>query len=220
MWPDLKIQLPGFFCLLVSMCVPGMCSRALCFFPGDLSVELELVCPFQNPQTGTRFASKLLVLIKHYPASVSGCCPWRSGTQGLASPVCRRCWASFLLTKRSLEAVLSTRGKTLVRCFQERHRISDASIFTCNRPQLCCQSVPAGNNHPDGKRGKKKPRRMLCENRLVKHENALKGGMVMWGASDFILSRSRDPLPDCNVTTQSPVLVGRCQIYVWFSKRP
>lgn len=61
-----------------------------------------------------------------------------TGTRGLASPVCRRCWASFLLTKYSLEAVLSTRGKILVRCFKERHRILNASIFTRNRPQLCC----------------------------------------------------------------------------------
>ena len=39
MWPDLKIQLPGFFCLLVSICAPsvlGMCGTTLHFFLGGL----------------------------------------------------------------------------------------------------------------------------------------------------------------------------------------
>lgn len=42
---------------------------------------------------------------------------------------------------------------------------------------------------------------------------------MIWGADDFILSCSWDPLPGCGVPMQSTVLVGHCQIYVWSSER-
>lgn len=78
------------------MCVLGMCSRTLCFFPGDLSVELELICPFQNLQTGTHFASKLLVLITRYAVSASSMlllvlCRAR-GWLAVGSPPGREAW--------------------------------------------------------------------------------------------------------------------------------
>lgn len=53
----------------------GMCGRTLCFFPGGLLVELEMVCLFQNLQTGTRFPSRLVVFIKRYSVSVSQVSP-------------------------------------------------------------------------------------------------------------------------------------------------
>lgn len=55
MWLDLKIQLPGFFCLLVSMsatvCPGNVRQDSPRFILWGLWVELDLICPFQNLQT-------------------------------------------------------------------------------------------------------------------------------------------------------------------------
>lgn len=67
-----------------------MCGRTLRFFLGGLLVERELVCPFQNLQTGTHFASRLVVFIKRYPVSVSQVSPsalsWTGHLLAVGSP--------------------------------------------------------------------------------------------------------------------------------------
>lgn len=68
---DLKIQLPGFFCLLVSMSASvylGMCGRTLHEVCGWnwISFASSKIC-----RLGTCFASRLVVFIKPYPVAVS-----------------------------------------------------------------------------------------------------------------------------------------------------
>jgi len=74
---------------MCSQC-PGNVRHNSPFLSGRPVREQELVCPFQNPQTGTRFASRLVVFSRHYPVSVSqmshSALPWTRALLAVGSP--------------------------------------------------------------------------------------------------------------------------------------
>ncbi|XP_052671489.1 uncharacterized protein LOC128154635 isoform X1 [Harpia harpyja] len=131
----------------------GMRSRTLCFLRGGLLVELELVCLFQNLQTGTRFPSRLVVFIKRYPV-YPRCHLQRCAGQDT-------CWPWTL---------------PLVPCFWLQPR------KCCCYPKCSRNNLPAGNNLSDGNRKKptKNPEECFAKTGLTNFKNKLEEVKVIW----------------------------------------